>query len=184
VSLQERQAAVVAALVAGAPAPPGFDTHRVRATATALLRKRTGEVAAAWPLLAAALGADWSASFGAWAAGRPPAGALRDGWDFARSLTASPAASPPLTMSPAGPPPPAASPAGLPPPAASPAGLPPPAAPPTGLPPLAAQELAEREVTWHYDGASAPRRRRGPALRRAGGTLFVQVAGRVWRLPP
>lgn len=137
-SLQERQAAVVAALVAGAPAPPGFDTHRVRATAAALLRKRTGEVAAAWPALAASLGTDWSASFGAWAAGRPPAGALRDGWDFARSLPR--------------------------------------------LPVLGAQELAVRELTWRYDGAGAPRRRRGPALRRAAGAVFVQVAGRVCRL--
>jgi hypothetical protein len=142
-NLAERQAAVVAALVAGAPAPPGFDTHRVRATAAALLRKRTGEVAAAWPFLAAALGADWSASFGAWAAGRPPAGALRDGWDFARSLDGSPA----------------------------------------GLPPLAAQELALREVTWRYDGTGVPRRRRGPALRRAAGMVFIQVTGRVWHLP-
>jgi hypothetical protein len=138
-SLQERQAAVVAALVAGAPAPPGFDTHRVRATAAALLRKRTGEVAVAWPLLAAALGADWSASFGAWAAGRPPTGALRDGWDFARSLCP--------------------------------------------LPALGAQELAAREVTWHYDGLSAPRRRRGPAWRRSGRAVYLQAAGRVWRLP-
>jgi hypothetical protein len=141
-NLEERQAAVVAALVAGAPAPPGFDTHRVQATAAALLRKRTGEVAAAWPLLAAALGADWSASFGAWAAGRPPAGALRDGWDFARSLSQLAA----------------------------------------GLPPLAAQELAVRELTWHYDGVSVPRRRRGPAWRRCAGAVYVQVAGRVWRL--
>jgi hypothetical protein len=143
-TLADRQAAVVAALVAGAPAPPGFDTHRVRATAAALLRKRTGEVAAAWPLLAAALGANWPASFVAWAAGRPPAGSLRDGWDFARSLDRSPA----------------------------------------GLPPLAAQELSVREATWHYDGVSAPRRRRRPAWRRSGGAVHLQVAGRVWRLPP
>jgi hypothetical protein len=138
-TLADRQAAVVAALVAGAPAPPGFDTHRVRATAAALLRKRTGEVAAAWPLLAAALGADWSASFGAWAAGRPPAGALRDGWDFARFLDR--------------------------------------------LPALAAGELAAREVTWHYDGVGPPRRRRGPAWRRAGGAVYLQLAGHLWRTP-
>ena len=90
-SLEERQAAVVAALVAGAPAPPGFNPHRVRATAAALLRKRAGEVAAAWPMLAAALGRDWQRAFTAWAAGRPPAGALCDGWDFARTLRYVPA---------------------------------------------------------------------------------------------
>ena len=83
-TLAERQAAVVAALVAGAPAP--FDPDRVRATAAALLRKRAGEVAAAWPMLAASLGRDWQRAFAAWAAGRPPTGALRDGWDFARTL--------------------------------------------------------------------------------------------------
>jgi len=33
-------------------------------------------------------GSEWPAPFVAWAAGRPPAGALRDGWDFARALSA------------------------------------------------------------------------------------------------
>jgi hypothetical protein len=138
VSLEERQAAVVAALVAGAPAPPGFDPDRVRAAAAALLRKRAGEAAAVWPLLAASAGQGWPAAFGAWAAGRPPAGALRDGWDFARS------------------------------------GAP--------LPAPADEELATREVTWHYDGTSAPRRRRGPAVRRCAGALIVQAFGRVRRV--
>jgi hypothetical protein len=91
-SLAERQAAVVAALVAGAPAPSGFDTHRVRATAAALLRKRAGEVGAGWPLLAASFGPSWHESFAGWAAGRPPGGAQRDGWDFARSLPSLPPA--------------------------------------------------------------------------------------------
>ncbi|HEX8629236.1 MAG TPA: hypothetical protein VF755_13815, partial [Catenuloplanes sp.] len=47
------------------------------------------------------------------------------------------------------------------------------------LPPSAAEELARREAAWHYDGRSAPRRRRWPALRRVPGTVVVQVAGRL-----
>jgi hypothetical protein len=82
--LAARQAALVAALVAGAPPPDGFDPARVRAAAQALLDKRAGEVAAAWPLLRTSFGSGWPAVFTAWAAGRPPNGALRDGWDFAR----------------------------------------------------------------------------------------------------
>jgi hypothetical protein len=85
-SLAERQAAVVAALVSGAPAPPGFDQQRVRAAADALLRKRAGEVAKVWPRLAASLGPAWTPTFAAWAATRPSAGAVRDGRDFAKSL--------------------------------------------------------------------------------------------------
>jgi hypothetical protein len=53
-----------------------------------------------------------------------------------------------------------------------------------GLPAPAAEELAAREVRWRYDGASAPRPRRAPALRRAGGAVVVQVAGRVRVLRP
>ena len=50
--LARRQAALVAALVAGASPPPGFDETRVAATASALMRKRAGEVAALWPVAA------------------------------------------------------------------------------------------------------------------------------------
>lgn len=46
------------------------------------------------------------------------------------------------------------------------------------LPAPAAQELAVREAGWRYDGRSAPRLRRRPALGRAGGAVVVQVAGR------
>ena len=90
-TLASRQAEVVAALVAGAEVPPGFDSAAVLATSAALLRKRSGEVAAAWPLMAAAYGPAWRSTFSAWAAGRPPAGSLRDGWDFARAAAAQPA---------------------------------------------------------------------------------------------
>ncbi|SCG45417.1 hypothetical protein [Micromonospora coxensis] len=86
--LAARQAALVAALVAGAPTPPGFATAPVAAARAALLRKRAGDVARHWPLLAAGLGDTWWETFRAWAADRPTKGSLRDGWDLARDLRA------------------------------------------------------------------------------------------------
>ncbi|SEF47196.1 hypothetical protein SAMN04489712_101124 [Thermomonospora echinospora] len=83
--LAAAQRALVAALVAGGPLPPGFDAERVGAAARALLRKRAGEVARAWPVLAAAYGPQWAREFGRWASGRPTRGSWRDGWDFARA---------------------------------------------------------------------------------------------------
>ncbi|TNH23491.1 hypothetical protein FHG89_27105, partial [Micromonospora orduensis] len=56
------------------------------AARAALLRKRAGEVARHWPLLAAGLGDGWPAAFVRWASGRPTTGSLRDGWDLARTL--------------------------------------------------------------------------------------------------
>ncbi len=85
-SLAERQAALVAALVAGGELPPGFDERKVAVAREALVRKRAGEAAKHWPLLAASLGPQWTVVFGQFAAGRPTAGALRDGWDLARRL--------------------------------------------------------------------------------------------------
>jgi hypothetical protein len=82
--LAAAQQRLVASLVAGAPPPPGFDPERLAAVAAALLRKRAGVVAGVWPRLAAAFGAEWTTVFAGWAAGRPPRGALRDGFDFAR----------------------------------------------------------------------------------------------------
>ena len=84
-TLAERQAALVAALVSGGPVPAGFDERLVGIARAALLRKRAGEVARHWPMLAAAYGPAWPATFAAWAGGRPSNGSLRDGWDFARS---------------------------------------------------------------------------------------------------
>ncbi|MCA2212234.1 hypothetical protein [Jidongwangia harbinensis] len=135
-TLAERQAGLVAALTAGAPVPEGFDGRLVGVARVALLRKRAGDVAWQWPLLAAGHGAEWTGTFARWAARRPTNGSLRDGWDFARELGAA-------------------------------------------LPALAGAELAAREAEWRYDGTSAPRRRRGPAVRRAGGVVAVQIAGRV-----
>nr|WP_091446698.1 hypothetical protein [Micromonospora yangpuensis] len=77
---------MVAALVAGRPAPPGFAPEPLAAARAALLRKRAGEVARHWPLLAAGLGPAWPGTFTGWAAGRPGNGSLRDGWDLARHL--------------------------------------------------------------------------------------------------
>lgn len=87
--LAAAQAALVAALVAGGPPPAGFDTARLDAAAAALLRKRAGEVARAWPLLAAEHGPRWTAVFAEWARGRPTRGSWLDGWAFARARRAS-----------------------------------------------------------------------------------------------
>lgn len=84
-ALAAAQRALVAALVAGGPVPPGFDPGLVGAASRALLRKRAGEVARAWPALAASFGPRWSERFVRWAEGRPPRGSWRDGWDFARA---------------------------------------------------------------------------------------------------
>ncbi|MGC4851727.1 hypothetical protein ACLQ3F_31230 [Micromonospora sp. DT15] len=94
VGLAERQAELVAALVAGGEPPAGFAPGPLAATRAALLRKRAGEVARHWPLLAAGLGARWSTTFAEWAARRPTAGSLRDGWDLARALRAQQALPP------------------------------------------------------------------------------------------
>lgn len=87
-TLAQQQAALVAALVAGAPLPNGFDTTRVTVAQRALRLKRAGEVARTWPSLAASLGEDWITCFCRWADGKPPQGSLRDGWDLARELAA------------------------------------------------------------------------------------------------
>ncbi|MFG2068543.1 hypothetical protein ACGFKZ_16965 [Micromonospora tulbaghiae] len=84
--LAARQAELVAALVAGGPLPPGFAPAPVEAARRALLRKRAGDVARHWPLLAAGLGSAWPATFTTWADDRPTNGSLRDGWDLARDL--------------------------------------------------------------------------------------------------
>jgi hypothetical protein len=47
------------------------------------------------------------------------------------------------------------------------------------LPAGAGEELAAREASWRYDGDSAPRPRRAPALRSAAGSIALQIAGRV-----
>ncbi|MBE1535171.1 hypothetical protein [Actinomadura algeriensis] len=83
--LAAAQEALVRAMAAGGPMPPGFDADAVRAAARSVLRKRAAEVAHAWPALAASYGTSWRAAFAAWAAARPTRGSARDGRDFARA---------------------------------------------------------------------------------------------------
>jgi hypothetical protein len=45
------------------------------------------------------------------------------------------------------------------------------------LPSAAGAELAIREATRRYDGRSAPRIRRAPAIRSAAGSVAIQIAG-------
>jgi hypothetical protein len=146
--LAARQRELIAALVAGGPVPTGVDRARFDAAERALRDKRAGEVAQAWPLLAAALdasdldaaalndaalstsdasdpGETFRTLFTGWARARPPRGALRDGWDFARELAAV-----------------------------------------SRLPEPAERELAARDVRSRYDGRRDPRPRRVPAVRR------------------
>jgi hypothetical protein len=82
-SLAQRQAELVRCLVAGGPVPEGFDPARLEVARKALLRKRSGEVARAWPELAASYGDKWREVFTAWADGKPPLGSQTDGYDFA-----------------------------------------------------------------------------------------------------
>ena len=88
-ALGDAQRALVSALVADGPVPAGFDTGRVAAVRSALLRKRAGDVARAWPGLAASYGDRWYGEFTAWAGGRPPLGSFADGFAFATDADAA-----------------------------------------------------------------------------------------------
>jgi hypothetical protein len=83
-ALAQRQEALVRALVAGGPVPPGLDPARVAVTADGLARKRARGVAALWPALR--LVPDYEGRFATWAAGLPPGDAHAEGPAFARSL--------------------------------------------------------------------------------------------------
>lgn len=94
------QAALLSALVAGAPVPEGFDRERIGVQARALAAKRADVVAKVAPELPGILGgtAPYRAAFLAYAEGRPMTGGYRrDAMDFAedlliRDLPADPAA--------------------------------------------------------------------------------------------
>ena len=87
-TLAERQAALVAALVAGAPDPAGLRPRPPRRRpprAAAQAGGRGGEALAGARRVP---GPRWSTAFAAHHAGREPVGGLRDGWDVARALRA------------------------------------------------------------------------------------------------
>lgn len=69
--LMEQQTALLAALVAGGPTPPGFDPERVRVQARALAGKRRDSALRAVPELATSLGERWPREFFEWALVHP-----------------------------------------------------------------------------------------------------------------
>ncbi|MER6614476.1 DUF692 domain-containing protein [Streptomyces xantholiticus] len=84
------QAALLSALVAGTPAPEGFDARRLRVQSRALAAKRADVVAKVAPELPQILGADYRASFLAYARNRTMhAGYRRDALEFAEHLLAT-----------------------------------------------------------------------------------------------
>ncbi|WP_236245781.1 DUF692 domain-containing protein [Streptomyces sp. CC210A] len=82
------QAALLSALVAGTPAPEGFDRARLRVQGLALARKRAGIVAKVAPELPLVLGGQaYRDAFVAYAGRRPmPGGYRQDALDFVRQL--------------------------------------------------------------------------------------------------
>ncbi|MFJ9679287.1 DUF692 domain-containing protein [Streptomyces sp. NPDC101194] len=81
------QTALLSALVAGTPAPHGFDHHRLGIQSRALAAKRAGVVAKVAPELPQILGAGYRDAFLAYARTRPmSAGYRRDALDFAEDL--------------------------------------------------------------------------------------------------
>lgn len=84
------QAALLSALVAGTPAPEGFDSQRLRVQSRALAAKRADVVAKVAPELPEILGEGYRAAFLAYAKGRPMHdGYRRDALDFAEQLLVS-----------------------------------------------------------------------------------------------
>lgn len=81
------QASLLSALVAGTPAPEGFDHRRLGVQSRALAAKRADVVAKVAPELPEILGAGYRDAFLAYARSRPmPAGYRRDALDFAEQL--------------------------------------------------------------------------------------------------
>ncbi|MFV0127199.1 DUF692 domain-containing protein [Streptomyces sp. HMX112] len=84
------QAALLSALVAGTPAPEGFDHRRLGVQSRALAGKRAGIVAKVAPELPGILGEGYRAVFLSYAARRPLRGGhRRDALDFAEHLLAA-----------------------------------------------------------------------------------------------
>ncbi|MGW1934880.1 endonuclease, partial [Streptomyces sp. NPDC001919] len=79
--------ALLSALVAGTPAPEGFDNRRLGVQSRALAAKRAGVVAKVAPELPEILGAGYRPAFLAYARSRPMTGGYRrDALDFAEHL--------------------------------------------------------------------------------------------------
>lgn len=78
------QTALLSSLVAGTPAPDGFDRGRLRVQSRALVRKRTGVIAKVAPELPEILGPRFRAEFEGYARNRPMTGGHRqDALNFA-----------------------------------------------------------------------------------------------------
>ncbi|MFD6418827.1 DUF692 family multinuclear iron-containing protein [Streptomyces sp. NPDC060194] len=98
------QTALLSALVAGTPAPEGFDRRRLLVQSRALAAKRADVVGKVAPELPVILGAEYRAAFLGYARSRPMAGGYRrDALDFAEHLLlagrpADPAARGELTL--------------------------------------------------------------------------------------
>lgn len=85
--LATAQTSLLSALVAGGPAPQGFDRRRLGIQSRALAAKRAGVVAKVAPELPDILGTGYRDAFLAYAADRPmSAGYRRDALDFAEDL--------------------------------------------------------------------------------------------------
>ncbi len=83
------QTALLSALVAGTPAPEGFDRTRLGVQSRALTAKRSAVVAKVAPELPEILGADYRPAFAGYARNRPMRGGYRqDALDFAAHLLA------------------------------------------------------------------------------------------------
>ncbi|MFJ6609280.1 DUF692 domain-containing protein [Streptomyces sp. NPDC091289] len=81
------QTALLSALVAGTPAPEGFDPRRLRVQSRALAAKRADVVAKVAPELPEILGDGYRAAFLAYAGSRPMSGGYRrDALDFAEHV--------------------------------------------------------------------------------------------------
>ncbi|MFI0820653.1 DUF692 domain-containing protein [Streptomyces sp. NPDC021098] len=87
--LARAQTALLSALVAGAPAPEGFDRERLGVQSRALIAKRSGVVAKVAPELPEILDDGYRRAFGGYADGRPMTGGYRhDAMAFVEHLLA------------------------------------------------------------------------------------------------
>jgi hypothetical protein len=86
--LASDQARLIAALVAHAPVPPGFDARRVRLSGRSLIQKRMRAVERIWPELARVSGDEFTSIFAEYARQNAArgGGARDDAVGYAREL--------------------------------------------------------------------------------------------------